>query len=105
MVTDTTLAVDATGGGGGGGVATGVGVVGDEPRPQAIDKARITTPNESLFIMILINSRKDPKTRPVATSADCWPLSANPHVDRCDSRRCVSLRQAAYEILIARRNR
>jgi hypothetical protein len=49
MVTDTTLAVDATGGVGAGGVATGEGVVGDEP--QAIDTPRITTPTESLFII------------------------------------------------------
>lgn len=47
MVSPTTLGVAAVGGGGV--VATGVGEVGDEPRPQAIDKARITMPNESLF--------------------------------------------------------
>jgi hypothetical protein len=74
MVTDTTLAADATGGVGAGGVATGVGEVGDEP--QAIDKARITTPNESL--LIIFNSRRGPTTRTVATSAYCWPVGERP---------------------------
>jgi hypothetical protein len=89
MVTDTTWAVDA-GGVGAGGVATGEGVVGDEP--QAIDTPRITTPTESLFT-IIFNSRDGLMARPVATSADRWPLSASPLVDRCDFRRCSSLRQ------------
>ena len=67
MVTATTLGVDAVGGGGV--AATGEGEVGDEPRPQAIDTARITMPNESLLIINLVNSREGPLTRPVTSSA------------------------------------
>ena len=68
MVIVTTLGVDAIGGAGV--EATGEGEVGDEPRPQAADKARITTPNES-FVIINLSTPSGPKTRPVITSAYC----------------------------------
>ena len=75
-VSATTVGVDAVGGAGG--VATGgrEGEVGDEP--QAIDTARITTPNASLLIMNRVNSRKGRMTRRVTTSAYRWPLSGEP---------------------------